>query len=295
MIRRILAWAVITGGTVAVVAAVALYSVADTPWGHERVRRLALHALNGATHGTVKIGGLHGDLLRGVVLADVSITDSSGAPFVSARRAEVHYSIADLLHKHLDFHDVVLDHPVVVLTQSAAGSWNYARVFPSSGAPSDTSQGGFGSWIAMTNVRVLDGDVTVRMPWRPDSTLTGAARDSAIGAAQGPASRMIVVAGPDGYEKTIAVHAVTTRVDSLRLADPDHPVKRAQFASLSADVALFRPPDAIVQDLTGTLYLDGDSLWMPHATVVMPASRISARVSYMSASACPKNGIWAPT
>jgi translocation and assembly module TamB len=280
LIRRILAWAGMVVGVVVVAAAGALYVAADTPWGHERVRRLALHLLNGATHGTVKIGGLRGDLLHGVVLADVSITDSSGAPFVSARRAEVHYSIADLLHKHLDFHDVVLDHPVVVLAQNGAGVWNYARIFPSSGAPSDSSQRGFGSWIAMTNVRVLDGDVTVQTPWRPDSTLTGAARDSAIRVALSPDARMIVVAGPEGYEKSIAAHAVTTRVDSLRLADPDHPAKRVQFASLSADVALFRPPDAIVRDLTGTLFLDADSLWMPHATVLMPASRISARVSY---------------
>src|ERR1700728_3815071 len=101
LIRRILAWAGMVVGAVVVAAAVALYVAADTPWGHERVRRLALHALNGATHGTVKIGALRGDLLHGVVLADVSITDSSGAPFVSARRAEVYYSIADLLHKHL--------------------------------------------------------------------------------------------------------------------------------------------------------------------------------------------------
>jgi translocation and assembly module TamB len=284
LIRRTLAWAGMIAGAVVVMAAVALYVAADTPWGHERVRGLAVHVLNGATHGTVKIGGLRGDLLHGVVLADVSITDSSGAPFVSVRRAEVHYSIADLLHKHLDFHDVVLDHPVVVLTQSAGGVWNYARVFPRSGTPSDTSQRGFGSWITMTNVRMLDGDVTVRMPWRPDSSLTGAARDSAIRAALGPNARMIVAAGPEGYEKTIAAHAVTARVDSLRLADPDHPAKRVQFASLSADLALFRPPDAIVRDLSGTLYLDNDSLWMPHATILMPASRISARVSYALAS-----------
>jgi len=39
MIRRILAWGGIALGAVVVVAAVALYVVADTPWGHERVRR----------------------------------------------------------------------------------------------------------------------------------------------------------------------------------------------------------------------------------------------------------------
>jgi translocation and assembly module TamB len=284
MIRRILIWAGIIAGTIVVAAAVAIYVVADTPWGHERVRRFAVHALNGAAHGIVNIGGLHGDLLHDVVLADLSISDSSGAPFVSARRAEVHYSIADLLHKHLDFYDVVLDHPVVVLVQRANGVWNYARIFPSSGAPSDTSERGFGSWISMTNLRVLDGDVTVRTPWRPDSTLAGAARDSAIASALGPTSRMIVAAGPEGYEKTIAAHAITTRVDSLRLADPEYPAKRVQFTSFTADVALFRPPDAIVRDLTGTLYLGADSLWMPQATVLMPASRISARVAYGLAS-----------
>jgi len=248
--------------------------------------------LNGAAHGTAKIGGLHGDLLHGVELSDISITDSSGAPFVSARRAAVHYSVADLLHKHLDFPRRRPGPPRRRSDPERQWHLELRAGVPSSGAPSDTSQRGFGSWIAMTNVRVLDGDVTVRMPWRPDSTLTGAARDSAIGAALGPASRMIVVAGPDGYEKTIAVHAVTMRVDSLRLADPDHPVKRAQFASLSADLALFRPPDAIVRDLTGTLYLDGDSLWTPHATVLMPASRISARVAYALASG--DLDVWAP-
>jgi translocation and assembly module TamB len=283
-VRRILAW---SGGivlTIVAAAAIVLYVAAETPWGHERVRRVALHVLSGAVHGTVRIGALHGDLLHDVAVTDVSITDSSGAPFVSAHRAEVHYSIRDLLHKHLDFHDVILDHPVVVLAQSARGTWNYARVFPSNGTSSDTGQRGFGSWIAMTNVRVLDGDLTIRTPWHPDSTLTGVARDSAIAAALSPDARMVVTAVPDGYEKTIAAHAVTTRVDSLRLADPDHPTKLVRFASLTADLALFRPPDAVVHDLTGTLYIDTDSLWMPHVTVLMPASRTTARVSYVLAS-----------
>ncbi len=224
-VRRILAW---SGGillAIVAAAAIVLYVAAETPWGHERVRRMALHALRGTVHGTVRIGALHGDLLHDVAVADVSISDSSGAPFVSARRAEVHYSIRDLLHKHLDFHDVILDHPVVVLAQSATGTWNYARIFPSNGTSSDTSQRGFGSWIAMTNVRVIDGDLTIRTPWHPDSALTGVARDSAIAAALSPDARMVVTAVPDGYEKTIAAHAVTARVDSLRLADPDHPDK----------------------------------------------------------------------
>src|SRR5665213_2627593 len=281
LIRRILVIAGAIAGTILIVAAAAVFIITGTPWGHERVRRLALHALSGAAHGTVRIGRVEGDLLHDVVITDASIADAGGGPFVSVHRAEVHYTIRDLLRKHLDFHDVVLDHPVVVLVQGQDGIWNYARVFPASGASSDTTQRGFGSWIAMTAVRVIDGDVTIRMPWRPDSTLSGAARDSAIETALSPKARLMVAAVPGGYEKTIAAHAVTTRIDSLRLTDPDHPVKLARIASLSTDLALFHPPDATVRDLVGTLYLAADSLWMPQATVLMPRSRITARVMYM--------------
>ncbi len=280
LIRRILIIGGAIAGTIVIVAAAAVFIISDTSWGHERVRRVALHALGGAVHGTVRIGRLDGDLLHQVVITDASIADASGDPFVSVRRAEVRYSVRDLLHKHLDFHNVVLDHPVVVLVQGQDGVWNYARVFPASGAPADTSQRGFGSWIAMTAVQIIDGDVTVRMPWRPDSSLRGAARDSAIEAALSQNARLMVAAVPGGYEKTIAAHAVTTRIDSLRLTDPDHPVKFARVASLSTDLALFHPPDATVRDLTGTLYLTRDSLWMSQATVLMPRSRITARVMY---------------
>ncbi len=280
LFRRILVVGGAIVGAIVVLAAAAVFIVTGTSWGHERARRVALHFLSGAVHGTVRIGHLDGDLLHDVVITDALIADSTGGPFVSVRRAEVHYAIKDLLHKRLDFHDVVLDHPVVVLVEGADGVWNYSRVFPASGAPSDTAQRGFGSWLAMTAVRVIGGDVTIRMPWRPDSSLSGAARDSAIEAALSPNARLMVAAVPGGYEKTIAAHAVTTRIDTLRLADPDHPVKLARIASLSTDLALFRPPDATVRDIAGTLYLTGDSLWMPQATVLMPRSRITARVTY---------------
>src|ERR1700689_5008492 len=87
-VRRILAW---SGGivlTIVAAAAIVLYVAAETPWGHERVRRVALHVLSGAVHGTVRIGALHGDLLHDVAVTKLSNTDSRHAPFVRNRRAE---------------------------------------------------------------------------------------------------------------------------------------------------------------------------------------------------------------
>lgn len=284
MVRRVLVGGIIVVAALVALVAAAVFVLTTTPWGHERVRRMALHALRGPVHGDVHIGGVGGSLLHHVVLSDVSITDADGAPFVSARRLELEYHLADVLHKRLDFHDVLLDHPVVVLVQAQDGEWNYTRIFRGSDSPSDTTQRGFGSWIAMTGVRVVDGDLTVRSPWHPDSGLTGLARDSAIQTALGANARVAVAAVPGGFEKTIAVHALTTTIAALRLADPAHPVRVARVTSLSADLAVFRPPDAIVRDLAGTLYFTGDSLWMPQAAVVLPSSRIDGRASYAIAS-----------
>jgi translocation and assembly module TamB len=283
-VRRVVAGVTGVLGALAALGAAAVFVITATPWGHERVRRFTLHALRGPVHGTVHIGAVGGSLLHNVVVSDVSITDANGAPFVSARRVELNYRLADIVHKRLDFHDVLLDHPVVVLVQAQDGEWNYARIFRGSGAPSDSTKRGFGSWIAMTSVRVVDGDVTVRAPWHPDTTLTGAARDSAIRKALDPGARVPVAAVPGGYEKTVAVHTLTTNIAALRLADPEQPIKFARLTALSADLAVFRPPDAVVRDLAGTLYFTGDSLWLPQTTVVLPSSRIDGRASYVIAN-----------
>ena len=269
-------------------AVAAVYVLTSTEWGHQTVRGLTLRALRGPVNGTVQIGRVDGDLAHGVVLTEVSIRDSAGQPFLSARHAEARYDLRDLWHQRIDLHHLRLDHPVVVLVQSADGVWNFDRVFRRSttisSTPSSTSSRGWGSWIAASNVQVIDGDLTVRSPWRPDTSLTGAARDSAIRVALGADSRPVVTAGPDGLVKTVAAHGVNARISTLRLADPDDPVKVAQLASLATDLAAFRPPDADVRDVVGTFYFTGDSLWFPQARVALPGSRVSGAGEYTFAT-----------
>ncbi len=283
IVGRILAGVVAIIGALVCLIATAIIVLTNSSWGHSQVQHIALNAMRGPVHGIVTIGGIGGDLLTHLVVTDLAITDSTGAPFIRLRRAEVRYRLIDLLKERLAFTDVHVDHPVIVLAESQDGVWNYRRIFPSSGAAS-SSNSGFGSDVSLAGVYLTNGELTVRMPWRPDSTLRGAARDSAIALATSPTSRSAVGAVSDGFEKSIAVHGLALSAPSVRLADPTSPVKVFEIATLRGDFALFRPPDALVYDLAGTFRLDADSLWWNDARIRLPSSHLTAAGAYQLAS-----------
>jgi autotransporter translocation and assembly factor TamB len=69
---------------VVTLALIAVWVVTNTRYGRERVRRFALNSLSGSTHGIVGIGAIRGNLLSGATISGISITDSSGRPFLKA-------------------------------------------------------------------------------------------------------------------------------------------------------------------------------------------------------------------
>ena len=75
-------------------AAIALFIFTGTDFGRERVRRLAVDQLNGMVNGIVRIGRVSGDLLSGVTLHDVAITDSSGGSVIAITTALRRFRIA---------------------------------------------------------------------------------------------------------------------------------------------------------------------------------------------------------
>ena len=89
----------IAGITIAVIALLvigAILGLTNTDFGRERVRRIAVSAMNKSIHGTTRIGRVDGDLLRGITLRDVSITDSAGAPFFASPLVQARYTLAQL-------------------------------------------------------------------------------------------------------------------------------------------------------------------------------------------------------
>ncbi len=270
---RILGYVIASLVALLAVAGIAVFVLTNTDWGRERVRRQVVSLLNDPAHRRVHIGSIDGNLLRGLIATDVSITDSAGAPFVTADSLSTRFDLAALLDKRIVLRDLRLVRPLIVVEQPPDGEWNFARIFPSDTTALPDSTPGWGSWLRLEDMAIADGHVMVRMPWSPDSALTGAARDSAITAALSPESRANVEAVPGGWQTIYDLRHLTGRFPRLRISDPDEPAMLVEVASLSSEAYPFRPPAAMVTDLRGTFNFDGDSLWFRDIDAVFPATR----------------------
>ncbi len=259
---------------VAILAVIATFIFTNTDFGRERARRFVLGILQGQTHGIVKIDALHGNLLSGATLVKVSIADSAGRPFLKADSIRLRYVLRNFFSSRLDFDDVVLYHPDVVAARYPGGEWNYRVLWPSTPrTPGDTTHG-WGSWVTLTNVTVVDGFVTVRSPWLPRAGVSAHVRDSLIKDALSAGSRLYIAEVPGGYQKVVTLERVNAKAPLVRWADPDHATRYVKVASLNMDAFPFRPPAAKVTAMTGNFEFNDDSLWWKGAAVKLPASSL---------------------
>ena len=260
---------------------VSVLVLSSTDWGRERVRRFALDRLQGMINGQVSIGRVRGNLLTGATIDAFAIRDSAGQPFVAAEQISANYRILDLLAKRIDLRNVRLVRPLVVLDKPPGGKWNYERIFPPSDPtrPDRVRDRGF-DWILFHNATVLDGHLIMRTPWRPDSTLSRAARDSSVRDALGGRKRIMVIPVRGGYQKVVELREVTSRVPLLRLAQPGYRDDLAQIASLRMVALPFRPPVAEVRDLRGVVRFNRDSAWWRDVAVRMPGSSLDGDGRY---------------
>jgi len=263
---------------------IGVMALTNTDWGRERVRRIALGALGKSAHGIVHIGAIRGNLLREIILEDFTITDSAGRPFVSIRRARAQYEIADFLHQRIDLGSLALEQPAIVLSKLPGPDslWNFQRIFPPTGE-SDTTRG-FGSWISMSNVRLTDGHITVRMPWSPSDTLTAAQRDSAVRVALAGETRAHVVEVPDGYQSVMDFQRIQAALPRIRLADPDTTTRLFRVGELRMLAFPFTPPGADIRSVRGDFRMDADSLWFRDVAAALPGTRLRLSGAYLLAS-----------
>jgi translocation and assembly module TamB len=261
---------------VAVLAVIAVWLATNTEFGRERVRQRVLAMLHGATHGIVKIGALHGNLLTGVTFVDVSITDSAGRPFFKVDSLTGHYVVRRLLAKKIEINDAVLYRPRVVVEKlPGEADWNYRRLWPATKPTGPVATlPGWGSWIRFNNATVIDGDVVVRSPWEPDTGLTARVRDSVVRDALSAGSRLNIVAVRGGYVKIVELGQADAKLPLVRISDPAYKNRFVQVAALRMLAFPFRPPPAEVTALTGNFEFNDDSLWWKGAHGQLPASKL---------------------
>src|SRR5688572_879880 len=103
MRHRLLVIGAAAGVALVSAALVGLLVFTNTDYGRERVRRFAESAVQGAAnHGVVRLGRVSGNLLEGFTIANVSIRDSAGAPFIVADSASLTYGLRALLLKRIE-------------------------------------------------------------------------------------------------------------------------------------------------------------------------------------------------
>jgi translocation and assembly module TamB len=265
-----------------IVGAVGLVLVlTNTDWGREQLRQRVVAALAGTVHGRFQVGRISGNLLKGITLHDVAIADSSGAPFFRVDSMSTRYGLRSFFSKKIELSDVSLFRPVVVLDRRPGQPWNWERIFPRDTTKVDTATGpGWGDWLIFRQVRMVDGRVTVRVPWAPADSLTPAQRDSAIRVALDTTSRANIERVPGGFQNVQEYREMYARLPLVRLAHPDFPARRIEADSLRLVALPFRPPAAVVRQARGAFEMTGDSLWFRNVEALLPASRATLTGRY---------------
>src|SRR5687768_883669 len=165
---RVLQYTAVVLTALMAIAFVGTLVLTRTDWGRERVRRFVVDWFGGMLHGSITVGSVRGNLLKGATIESFAIRDTAGHPFVAAERVTARYSLWELLTRKIDLHNVHLERPLIVLDRPPGGKWNYQRIFPPSDTtkPKSVRRKGF-PWIVLHNLTIADGRFIIRTPWKP--------------------------------------------------------------------------------------------------------------------------------
>jgi translocation and assembly module TamB len=253
----------------------AVLVLTQTDWGREQVRRFAVTQLNRAADGEVAIGRVEGNLLRGLRLVDVSIIDSDGRPFVQADTLATRFSLRSFLRRRIALTDMRLVNARIVLDKPPGEDWNWVRIFPRDPDAVAVRRPGWGDWIRMHDVTLVDSEIEVRTAWSPSEDLTAEEREDEIRAVLAGETRKRVEEVGDGYQNVIRIRQLNAELPLIFPAHPDSAVIPIEVARLSAIVEAFLPPPAVVRNLSGSIRVSTDSLFFRNVDAVLPGSRLS--------------------
>jgi translocation and assembly module TamB len=268
-------------GGILLLALVALLVITQTQWGREQVRRIALEQLRDATDGEIEIGRVEGDLLRGIRFVDISITDLEGRPFLVADTVSTRYSLLSLLRQRITLTDTRFVNAHVLLDEPPGGDWNYVRIFRlDPDPPGPPRRPGWGDWVRLRNVELVQVRITIRSEWHPEEGLSPEEHQRAIEEALSEDRRANVYRVPGGFQNVMDFRQLTGTLAEVIIADPDVDEMVFEIASLSGIAQPFRPPVAEILDLAARVAMTEDSLRFRDVRAVLPGSTISGSGDY---------------
>lgn len=159
---RIARWLLI-GGLVLVVLVVAAVGGGilwlRTSSGGEFVRGQIERRLGDLVNGEVRLSGVEGDILTGIVLHDFALVGEDGVALVEAERIRVAYALAPFFDRRVALARVELVRPDIALVRNADGRWNFQTLFKERPPPPPGAPPGWGSWVQIDHIQFVDGSV----------------------------------------------------------------------------------------------------------------------------------------
>lgn len=249
--------------------------ITQTRWGRDQIRAQAMTFINARFQGKMYIGHLEGSLFSTLVVDSFAIREKNDSLFISTGPISLRFDPRDLLDRRIVASEVTIERPVVHILEDSTKTWNFRKIFPPGpkGPPKVTTTRSFGDYIFVNSARVKDGTFLLTMPWRPDDTLHGARRDSAIAYALGRRDKRIRQVGSH-YQTERSWTNFALDLGPSRI-DDRNPLGR-QFDVQRLDADEFDPPFRF-REARGKVRNKGDSLWADISHFRLPGSRGTAQ------------------
>ncbi len=159
---RLLRWALI--GVLVLVALVVLAVGGGIVWlrtssGGAFVRGQIQERLGELVNGEVRLGGVEGDILTGIVLHDFALVGKGGVPLIAAERIRVAYALAPFFDRRISIARVELVRPDINLIRHEDGRWNFQTLFKPRPPPPPGAPPGWGSFVQIDRLEFVDGSV----------------------------------------------------------------------------------------------------------------------------------------
>ncbi|MCU0617654.1 MAG: hypothetical protein MUD17_11325 [Gemmatimonadaceae bacterium] len=248
----------------------AVAGLTQTDRGRAVLRGALLPVARAAIPGRLHVGTIGGNLFTSLSIDSLEVTAPDGTLFLRTGPVRVEYDPRDLLARRIVVRHARIERAVVNLVDYGNDDWNWKRALRRSGRTNTPSRvpGGFGSWIRLDSVDLVEATVAVRDPWRPADSLRGARRDSAI--RYNLARRDLEVRRDgDRLVKVRRWERVNAALGPSRLAHPDSAGLRFAVRHVSA---VENDPNFYFRHVGGTFRLLKDSLWVDTVRVELARS-----------------------
>lgn len=250
-----------------------------TYYGRERVRRLALDAMRDIVNGELIVGRIDGNLLDRFDLVDVSILDEDGQPFLIADRVRARVAFGPLLSRRIIVRSLELDRPVVTLSRTPGGVWNYQRIFASGDTATGEVSTGFGSWVDLRGITIRNGTLLVHQPFPGDEGVRRTVGDSAA-RALARETRLRVERVGSTLRQTMEFRDINARIPRLVAAHPDSTAIGFRVRQLSMEATPLQAPDVVIKNMEGDVRIVTDSVTLRDVDLRLPSSRFEGALTY---------------